>query len=451
MTQTGEKKSWKVGTLTYTTGGLVGLFAWLLWGDFAWAIKERAVSPIVQLMLREFKSSDFINGLLLGTLPAALYMFLGPIVSLKSDRHRGKLGRRIPFLLFPTPIAALALIALAFTPFFGSWLHETLGENSPGLNQSRVICFGVLWGIFEIATVIANSVYNGLINDVVPQPLLGRFFGLFRAFSLAAGILFNFWLIKYAEAHYKWIFISIGVLYGAGFMLMCYKVKEGEYPPPDDKQEGLNFWSNAKEYIRECFSSPFYVWVFIACTVSAMAFMPFNLFSVFYAKSINMSMATYGKIVAMNFAISLCIAYLLGYLADRFHPLRVGMAVILFYGIMTLWAGHYATTVPAFIVAMSCHNVISGMWFTGTASLALRLFPQAKFAQYAAAMGILMSVATMATGPSVGKILDITGHNYRFTFILGSVLAFAGFIAVVILHKKFMRLGGPKGYVPPEI
>ena len=28
-------KIWSVGTLTYTTGALIALFAWLLWGDFA--------------------------------------------------------------------------------------------------------------------------------------------------------------------------------------------------------------------------------------------------------------------------------------------------------------------------------------------------------------------------------------------------------------------------------
>lgn len=40
-----EPKIWKQGTLTYTTFGLIALFFWLLWGDFTWAMKDRAVGP----------------------------------------------------------------------------------------------------------------------------------------------------------------------------------------------------------------------------------------------------------------------------------------------------------------------------------------------------------------------------------------------------------------------
>ena len=34
-----QKKIWHAGTLTYTTAGVVLLFFWLLWGDFAWSMK----------------------------------------------------------------------------------------------------------------------------------------------------------------------------------------------------------------------------------------------------------------------------------------------------------------------------------------------------------------------------------------------------------------------------
>ena len=446
-----NKKTWRAGTLTYTSSGLFALFAWLLWGDFAWAMKERAVYPIVQLMLRQFQASDFLAGFLLGTLPSGLGLLLGPIISYRSDRYRGRLGRRIPFLLGPTPIAALAIIGLAFCPLLGEYLHGILGIHSPGLNPSRLICFFFLWTLFDIATVIVNAVYNGLINDVVPQPLLGRFYGLFRAISLGAGILFNFWIIGHAEAHFRWIFICIGVLYGVGFMLMCYRVKEGAYPPPPPSVPGAGLRGAVKGYFKECFTNRYYLWVFAACTLSAMAFMPYNLFSVFYAKSIDMSMATYGKVVAMNFFISLLLAYFLGMLADRFHPIRMGIAVILLYAVVTFWAGNFARTVPTFIVAMSCHNVISGMWFTSTASIALRLFPQTKFAQYASALGIVGSISTMSIAPIVGWFLDCSGHIYRYTFLIGSALAFLGFVATVILYRKFKQLGGPDNYIPPEL
>src|SRR5438094_9583528 len=97
-----SSKRWTVGTLTYSLGGLSVLFFWLLWGDFAFYLKERAVPPTLQILLRTFGASALISGLLLGSLPQVIAMLLGPVVSFKSDRHRGRWGRRIPFLLMPT-------------------------------------------------------------------------------------------------------------------------------------------------------------------------------------------------------------------------------------------------------------------------------------------------------------------------------------------------------------
>src|SRR5882724_12206607 len=91
------RKIWTVGTLAYTTGGLVILFCWLLSGDFAWAMKERSVMWVVQLLIKKFEASDMEAGLLIGTLPQILALVLTPIVSYRSDRHRGRWGRRIPF------------------------------------------------------------------------------------------------------------------------------------------------------------------------------------------------------------------------------------------------------------------------------------------------------------------------------------------------------------------
>src|SRR5438128_11075571 len=74
-----KAKVWHVGTLTYTTAGLVLLFAWLLWGDFAWAMKDRSVLPVVQLLMKKYSASDLLMGILLASLPAGIGLFLGPI------------------------------------------------------------------------------------------------------------------------------------------------------------------------------------------------------------------------------------------------------------------------------------------------------------------------------------------------------------------------------------
>jgi Na+/melibiose symporter-like transporter len=223
-------RTWTVGTLTYTSGGLVVLFCWLLFGDFAWSMRERSVGPMAHWYLNQLKVPNLLFGLLLSSFPALIGVTLGPVISVKSDRHRGRRGRRIPFLLVTTPIAALGMIGIAVTPLVARQVHGLFPEQNETV--VAVVCFGVFWAAFEFATIAAHSVFGGLINDVVPKQLLGRFHGLFRAVSLIDGMIFNYWIMGKVPDHFTLILCIIGVFYGTAFMWVCFKVREGNYPPP---------------------------------------------------------------------------------------------------------------------------------------------------------------------------------------------------------------------------
>ncbi len=448
-----RSKIWSAGTLTYTTTGLIVLFCWLLWGDFAWSMKDRAIPPIVQLLLKKFEASDMFAGLLFGSLPPALGLVLGPIIGYKSDRHRGRWGRRIPFLLIPTPFAVIGIVGLAFSPQIGAHVDRWLGPHSYGTNSSILICLALFWMLFEVATVTANSVYGALINDVVPQPLLGRFYGLFRALSLIAAIIFNYWMFGKAETGYVWIFLGMGALYGIGFTIMCLKVKEGEYPPHLPMDTGRNIrgvFQIVKTYFQECFGNTYYWWYYGALTVAGLAAGPVNLYSIFFATSVHMTTATYGKCLALTYVISLVLAYPLGWLADKLHPLRVGMGALALYALVTLWGGLYARDSATFAIALVAHGVVAGTWATATLSIGQRLLPKAEFAQFASAGGMIGNLSWMMLAPVAGTFLDHVHHDYRYTFFMGFGLALAGLIGCFILHGKFMALGGSEHYVAPE-
>ena len=47
-------RTWRNGTLVYTAGGLAVLFLWLMWGDFAYSMKDRATGTVAALMLKKF-------------------------------------------------------------------------------------------------------------------------------------------------------------------------------------------------------------------------------------------------------------------------------------------------------------------------------------------------------------------------------------------------------------
>jgi len=457
-----QTRLWRVGTLLYTPAALVSLFLWLLWGDFAWSMRDRSVGPMAQWYLDHLCVPNFLFGLLISSFPALVGLVLGPIISVKSDRHRGPRGRRIPFLLATTPVGALGMIGLALTPVLVPWLHGV--ASSPGggwlpaffRNETvlAIFCFGLFWAAFEFATIAANAVFGGLVNDVVPAPLLGRFYGLFRAVSLVDGMVFQFWLMGKVPNHFTAILLTIGFFYGVAFTWVCLKVKEGEYPPPPVETRSSRpiqgFFSEAKRYGAECFSHPYYFAIFLLMTTAALAFGPINTFNMPYARSVGIGMETYGKYLALTYLISLGLSFVLGWLADLFHPLRTTMAALAGYALVSAWGSLYAKTAETFLTAWVLHGVLSGCYFTSAASLGQRLFPRSRFAQFASAAGVCLSLGTMILGPLTGSIIDGSGNRYRYTFAIGCGLSLLALAAACYVHGRFMKLGGPKHYMAPD-
>lgn len=482
-----KEKSWSVGTLTYTTGGLVALFATLLFGDFSWQMRDRSVTPMAQWFLTTLKIPNVWFGYILNTFPALIAIILNPIISVKSDRYRSRRGRRVPFLLICTPIAALGMIGISVSPYMGHWLHSILGNSHPfgnwlqgllgGTFLSRtilpvlqsekrmmVLCFVFFWTAFELGSIAAWAVFQGLINDVVPRQFMGRFFGLFRAISLIDGVFFSYCLMGLIPVHFTLILAIIGCFYGLTFVWVCFRVKEGEYPPPSPREGRAysskagsswtgavicRWWLEFSIYLKECFSNYYYISVFILIALLGIAPASFNIFVMPYRESVNLNMEDYGHYQAGCFVISACLAYFLGYFADKIHPLRMAVVTMTLYAMVMAWGSIYATNLWGFKIAWLSHVIISGCIYTSTPSLGQRLFPHTKFAQFASAASIVLSLANMVIGPIVGKIIDHSGRDYRMTFVCGFWVSIATILAAINVYIQFRKLGGPNHYVAP--
>jgi len=443
-------RQWHRGSLVYGVTGLAVLFGWLLLGDFAWSIKERAVVPVAQVLLKQLQASDFFIALVIGSLPAGLGMLLGPVIAVRSDRHRGRFGRRIPFLLMPVPPIVAGLLGMAATPAAGALLHGLLGAASPGERVCQLAWFSLMWTVFEVASVTANAVFGGLINDVVPQPLIGRFYGLFRATSLLAGIGFSSLVLGHAEQQFAAIFAGIALVYASCFALVCWRVREGSYAPPEPLPPDAGGWAGAaRRYLRECFSHRFYVLLFLAMMMGLVAGSPVNSFGVFYARQVGLGLGGYGDALAVTYGFSLVLALPVGWLADRFHPLRVGLVSIAAYALSMLAAGAWVTDARQFGFAFVLHGVVSGIYLTGTAALGQYLFPHARFAQFQSAMNLVAAIGYMLVAPGMGAWLDATGSQYRHTFFASGALAVLSLLCYVALLGQMRRLGGFSAYRAP--
>lgn len=106
------RRLFRAGTLRYTVFGLVSLFLWLIWGEFFWMILDQNVPKILPLKLNQLGANDTVNAILNKSISYAVIFFLAPLVSVWSDRYRGRRGRRIPFLLWSTPLVGLFMILI---------------------------------------------------------------------------------------------------------------------------------------------------------------------------------------------------------------------------------------------------------------------------------------------------------------------------------------------------
>lgn len=450
-----QPKIWRVGTLTYTLGGLIALFCWLLGGDFAWVMKDRAIMPAATLLIRQFGVSDLVYSLILISFPSFTNIFLVPIVSYISDRHRGRFGRRIPFLAFTTPFIVVGTCGLGFSPMLGRWLSNLCGGPEVlSVNLASVISFGVFWISLDFGQTLAGALSGALINDVVPQELLGRFYGLFRAVSLLAGMIFNFFLLGIVEEHYLLIFVGVGLFYGLGLLCLCLKVKEGKYPPPPEPPAGRKgaqlIFGPILSYFKQSFSISYYRLVIAALVLSTFATMPFNMFAILYAKSLSVDMALYGKTLAVTFGISFALSFPLGVLVDRFHPLRTAIVSLIIYSISMVAGWFFVSGQTSYLVILFIHSLLSGCHYTITASLPLRLFPRSLFAQFNSANQMIFAVANVLMGPLFGYIIDYTGKNYRILFLIGALITLLGVGTLFTVYRKFLQLGGDQNYTPPD-
>ena len=441
-------KTWSVGTLTYTTGGLILLVVLLLAGDFAWSMRERSVFPLFQVLLRKYEASDLLSSLLLGSIPACLTVLIWPVVSVWSDRTRSRWGRRIPFLFLPTPLVAGAMVGLAYSPQIGVWLQQLLGgTGNPKLYILTV--FGLFWILFEVFAMVTNSVFYGLVNDTVPRVLIGRFYALFRMASLGAGVYFNYSLIGYAETHAKEVFLAIAAFYLVGFSLMCRFVKEGTYPPPPPVVQNDTFFAKIGRYFRECGHHRFYRLTFVTLSLASLAPVAVNLFSLYAAKSYGIETDKYGKYLALSYICSFVISFPLGWLADRYHPMRVASTCMAIYA-LTMVAGffwvHDASTFAVFFIA---HTVLSGCYGTASMGLYPMVFPQAQFGQFFSAYSLLFNFLVFGASPVLGYVLDLSGNWYLLVFAISGGVGVATVVLWGFWYRQFKAGGGVKGFVPP--
>jgi Na+/melibiose symporter-like transporter len=453
---------YRCGTLVYTKAGLISLFLWLLWGDFVFFLMEAVAPSIVPLRLEKLGASNATIGLMLTTIPYAMNMVMTPIVSFSSDRYRSRWGRRIPFLIWPTPFIVVFLLLLGFSTDLGPWLHQAMHLSAAPATVT-VILIGVLMVCFQFFNMFVASVYWYLFNDVVPAQFLGRFMALFRSVGLAASGVYAFAAAPYAESHMRAIFLIAGLTYLVVFTLMCLRIREGTYPPAPENIDGrCNLVSSLRTYAQECFSYRLY-WLLYATNTCWAVSVVISTFQVFFFRSVGADTEKYFRLMGVGQWLTIPFMMIGGYFVDRRHPLRVqmvalaGLLLITPVQLVFLFrdftpAGAYVLLVTSYLVSIP----LQGLYAAAEIPMFMRLLPKSRYGQFSSSNALVRAVFALIAGFLAGAFIDgmarLTGdHERAYRFVPLWSLAFQSLAAVflVMLYFAWRKHGGDAAYVPP--
>jgi MFS family permease len=423
------------GTLLYTPATLVVLFGWLLWGDFTMSLME-SLPGLLVMQLKDHGVSNQAMGFLLTTIFTVANTVLNPVISYSSDRSRTRWGRRRPFLMFATPFVTLFLILIPWSPDLATALlkNGTVSELLQMLPFSPlVLVFGVMIALFQVFHMFIATVYSYLIPDTVPEPFIGRFYGLFRMFGYAAGILFSWFVFPHARAHMRLVFAVFSLIYGVSFFLMCWKVREGTYP--EVQEEHGHWFSPVKNYLAECFGNArnWVIFLVYGCVMWVGSASQFLFF--FYQNQMGFTDADYGHFSAYSQLAMALLSVPCGALVDRWgsqKSLMFGLAAGILMSLACFFGIHSRTMAFAIGFAMGLPVFFV---FLALAKWTVSMYPRAQYGQYGSAGALVGAIGTAIFSPIVGKLLDLSDNNYRLCFLAYPIFYGASLALSLALYR----------------
>ncbi len=394
------QKTWKVGTLTYTKAGLVSIFAWLLWGDLVFNLTETVFPASIALQLERLHIPQWYMPILTTVLGQVVALPMNPYLSFRSDRYRSKWGRRIPYIFKTMFPLAVFMTVLGFSDEIGAYIRSAAWLKQLGLGEigTVIVVMGFMILLFDYFNIFINTIYWYLFADVIPKELMGRFFSLFRIVGMAAGSLFGFFVQPYIETHTKYLYMGAAALYVFGFGIMCWKVREGDYPPPKDMGQRaawyVRLWRMVKVYFEECFRHPVHVSLYATSAVTRLAEVASFGMIFFYRHHLHITQTQLGAFNGIIKWPQMLMAFPLGWLVDRIHPMRatlIGMLMV----IPLNFANFYMDSFFFYMLIFCLRTPFTQLIDAAGQPLYVSLFPRKQYGQFASANGMVRSLTVL--------------------------------------------------------
>ncbi len=454
----GSSPRYRKGTLGYTGAGLAMLFFYLLWGDFCMQLMEMVIVAIFPLQLKGLGASNTVIGFLATTLPAIMTFTINPIVSFRSDSFRSAWGRRLPFLMVVTPFVTLFLLLLAFAPEIGGMLGRTDLLARSGMSPTAVILgtFGILMVLFQLLNACMIPVYYYLLVDVVPDEVMGRFMSLFRIVGTLSGYFFHTFIFGHALSYTREIYVGAALLYLFGFGIMCWRVREGQYPPPVHADR-LGLAASIRLYCRECYSHPHYLLFNARNAIFSLAGVV-GIYSIFVVRDeVGVPLDMVGRVTGWSQLIVAFLLFPLGMLSDRIRPVRVFLLASMFLPVLPLLNFFFLHSQTSYIALTLLGLPLYALMSAAELPMHMSILPRERYGQFGSANQLVCSLTIIVGSIVAGQFMDVVTQGgefvagYRYLYLWSFLFQVIALVLMVLLYASWKRHGGPHNYTPPQV
>ena len=469
-------------TLTYTKVGLVAVAAWLLWGIICVNLASHASQQsLVKLLAEQVKAeTDFpltTLTLILTAIPAAMGLLGYAIVSLVSDRHRSRRGRRLPFILWNLPVVIVGVVAIGFGEQYLAFFQHMDTEGAIGIQplSATLLIIGVAVGLFALACSFIKTAWLYLAIDVLPETSIGRFMAINHILGPGLFFLLRMTGLRPIDLPISWVCGGAAFIYLAGTGLMCLRIHEPAYPPP----EPIHGARLRQRYAAPRFlSHRLYLLSAVArgCIAAAAASTVGTL--ILFRDGIGITMEQLGTVGGPSVIVMVILAYPAGWLIDRQHPVRVAIWSAIALAVTYLASLLLLRTYPAWFVLTFVGGVVMPVVHATTTPMYVRLFPRVWFARFylwaEVVAGIVMCVLTLMSyafiewttrtdgawsssywnwlSPKDFSAQLGSGHNasaLNWMYLPACLWSALAVICLLAVRRAWLRHGGLEGYIPP--
>jgi maltose/moltooligosaccharide transporter len=439
-----EPRLFRVGSLQYTQRELYVLFFWLMWNDFMIMLLEQPgqFGSLLQLA----NGATYTQISIFATLATLLTFWINPVFSTWSDRTRTPWGRRRPFLFFTTPPLGLLIMVVPYMPT----LHHYLMRYSWAVAFFRhvpmngsVFMLGVVGLLLAISNAIVLAIFSYLYWDVVPVEVLGRFTSLAKIVTAVLTIGWNFFFLGMAQTHMKAVCVGIALFALTAYLISVWKVKEGDYPPPDTHTKG-GMLAPLRAYFVECYSEPYYLWIFFGLAAYGLSNASGILKTHYVMFDLHLSWDVVGKINSAPQVIAIFLGFFFGSITDRFQPVRAFPPTYVAWGLACLGSYFFITGAWSYLV-WNCVTQVA-IFANGVTYGALlpQIYPREKLGQFCSAAVLFQSATGFILGIPLGILFDYV-HSDRLAYLWSAIFLF---LAAAIFFKVERNYRARHGRAP---